>query len=63
MYVCIYIYIYIFIFLIISLDVSCELSAKQPIHMKYLELFSLKNNNTKIIKMLSTTKFAWCIKG
>ena len=26
-----------------SLDISCELSAKQTIHMKYQDLFSLKN--------------------
>ena len=26
-----------------SLDISCEASAKQTIHMKYQDLFSLKN--------------------
>ena len=26
-----------------SLDISCELSTKQTIHMKYQDLFSLKN--------------------
>ena len=26
-----------------SLDISCESSAKQTIHMKYQDLFSLKN--------------------
>ena len=30
-----------------SLDISCESSAKQTIHMKCQDLFSLKNNNKK----------------
>ena len=33
-----------------SLDISCESSAKQTIHMKYLDLLSLKNK--KKIKIL-----------
>ena len=28
-----------------SLDISCELSAKQMIHMKHQDLFSMKNKN------------------
>ena len=40
---------YFFIFIVIffsekiSLDISCQLSARQTIHMKYQVLFSLKN--------------------
>ena len=30
-----------------SVDISCELSAKQTVHMKCQDLFSLKNNNNK----------------
>ena len=33
-----------------SLDTSCELSAKQTIHMKCQDLFSLKKKNKKKIK-------------
>ena len=33
-----------------SLDISCELSAKQKIHMKYQDLFSLKNKKIKILE-------------
>ena len=36
-----------------SLDISCELSAKQTIHMKCQDLFSLKNKK-KINKKLSS---------
>ena len=36
-----------------SLDISCELSAWQTIHMKFQDLFSLKNKKSK--KMLSAT--------
>ena len=35
-----------------SLDISCELSAKQMIHMKCQDLFSLKNNKKKNKKKL-----------
>ena len=30
-----------------SLDISCESSAKQTIHMKFQDLFSLKNREKK----------------
>ena len=30
-----------------SLDISCESSAKQTIHMKYQDLFSLRNKKIK----------------
>ena len=36
-----------------SLDISCESSAWQTIHMKYQDLFSLKNE-----KMSSAANFA-----
>ena len=42
----IYLFIYLFFFKFskkTSLDISCESSAKQTIHMKYQDLFSLKN--------------------
>ena len=35
--------------MITSLDISCESSAKQTIHMKYQDLFSLKNKKKKYI--------------
>ena len=45
----------------ISLDISCESSAWQTIHMKYPDLFSLKNKKKiKKIWKSSATKFAWC---
>ena len=40
-----------------SLDIPCESSAKQTIHMKYQDLFSLKKKN---FRMSSATNFAWC---
>ena len=47
-----------------SLDISCESSAKQTIHMKYQDLFSLKNKKkNKNFKMSSVTNFAWRVKG
>ena len=33
-----------------NLDISCESSAKQTIHMKYQDLFSLKNIKIKILE-------------
>ena len=45
-----------------SLDISCELSAWQMIHMKYQDLFSLKNYKN-LNKMSSVTNFAWYFKG
>ena len=42
--------ILIFFFQIKSLDISCELSAKQTIHMKCQDLFSPKNKNENISK-------------
>ena len=33
-----------------SLDISCESSAKQTIHMKYQDFFSLKNKKIKIVE-------------
>ena len=36
-----------------SFDISCESSAKQTIHMKYQDLFSLKNKKNKIKKLSS----------
>ena len=33
-----------------SLDISCESSAKQMIHMKSKDLFSLKNTKIKILE-------------
>ena len=37
-----------------SLDISCELSAKQTIHMKCQDLFSLNDNNNNNNKKLSS---------
>ena len=47
-----------------SLDILCESSAKQTIHRKYQDLFSLKNKNKTINKNLesSATNFAWPLK-
>ena len=38
----------------VRFDISCELSAKQTIHMNFTPYFSLKSNN-KRIKLLSAT--------
>ena len=53
-----------------SLDISCGLSAKQMIHMKCQDLFSLKNKKkNKKLSSAATYKFIaldkWCsqIKG
>ena len=47
---------YFFFFFFFSektgLDISCESSAKQKIHMKCQDLFSLKNNKKKILNVL-----------
>ena len=45
----VYLFIYLFFFFSekTSLDISCESSAWQMIHMKCLDLFSLKNNKKK----------------
>ena len=40
-----------------SLDISCELSARQTIHMKYQDLFSLKITKY-FFKMSPATNFA-----
>ena len=37
-----------------NLDISCESSAKQTIHMKCLDLFSLENKNEKKKKKMSS---------
>ena len=42
-----------------SFDISCESSAKQTNHMKYQNLFSLKNKN---LRMSYATNFAWHLK-
>ena len=44
-----------------SLDIACESSAKQTIHMKCQDLFSLKKKKKN--RMLSATNFAWRFKG
>ena len=41
-----------------SLDISCESSAQQTIHMKYQDVFSLKNKNENF-RLSSATNFAW----
>ena len=47
----IYLYIYLFIFSEkISVDISCESSARQMIHLKCQDLFSLKNMINNITK-------------
>ena len=46
-----------------SLEISCESSAKQTIHMKYQDLFSLKNKKNKNFRIRSDTNFAWPFKG
>ena len=51
-----------------SLDIPCESSAKQTIHMKCQDLFSLKNKKKKKKKkkrnrMSSAKNFAWRFKG
>ena len=49
-----------------SLDISCESSAKQTIHMKYQDLFSLKNKKKiKILecRLLQTLLGALRVKG
>ena len=48
-----------------NLDISCESSAKQTIHMKYQDLFSLKIKKKKYknFKMSSAANFAWRFKG
>ena len=44
-------------------DISFDLSAKQTIHMKYQDLFSLKNRGKKNnFIMSSATNFAWRFK-
>ena len=60
-------FFYFFIFFFdfsskICLDVSCKSSAKQTIHMKYQDIFSLKNEKRKTIRMSSAINFAWCFK-
>ena len=61
-----FIYLFIIFFFLeeTSLDISCDSSAKQMIHMKCQDLFSLKNyNKIKNFRLSSATKFAWCFKG
>ena len=41
-----------------SLDISCELSAKQTIHMKCQDLFSLKNKINKSNKSINKKKLS-----
>ena len=48
-----------------SLVISCESSAKQTTHMKYQDLFSLKNKKkiNNFFRMSSAVNFAWRFKG
>ena len=46
-----------------SLDISCELSAWQTIHMKYQDLFSLKNKKKIECPLLQILLGALRIKG
>ena len=55
-------FIYLFFSEKTNLDISCESSAKQTIHMKCQDLFSLKIK-TKKENMSSATNFAWRFKG
>ena len=45
-----------------SLDISCESSAKQTIHIKYQDLFSLKNLKKKKFKMSSAAVVIGALK-
>ena len=45
-----------------SLHISCESSAWQTIHMKYQDLFSMKNKKNNF-RMSSAINFAQHIKG
>ena len=44
---------------IVSLDISCEASAKQTIHMKCQDLFSIEKKKKKN-GMSPAINFAWC---
>ena len=46
-----------------SLDISCESSAKQTIHMKFQDLFSLKNREKKKKKNVICCSCDWRFKG
>ena len=45
-------FIYFFFYKKTSLDISCESSAKQMIHMKFQDLFSLKNKKNSECRLL-----------
>ena len=47
----------------INLDILCESSAKQMIHIKCQDLFSLKNKKKNKNRMSSATNFTWHLKG
>ena len=48
----------------INLDILCDSFAKQMIHIKCQDLFSLKNKKKKKKnRMSSATNFAWHLKG